>query len=199
MKECPNCRKPIPSRRSLRRDKKFDLIINRMMGTPTDRQHTEDLRGLEDAKNMVHLQKAIVKKKRLDRQKLEASSTTSLNSSEKPPPIINFHESPLVHIELRRHPQESLVDRLERPYLTLRSDAKVSLLKKFLNEKLEKHDYELSSRLDDDSVVLDDDLTLADTKDTLLPEGDSDSVLVLRYRLLMDDDTGATMEAVKRR
>eukprot|EP00934_Nitzschia_sp_Nitz4_P007305 Nitzschia sp. Nitz4//scaffold48_size128905//119719//120624//NITZ4_003622-RA/size128905-snap-gene-0.65-mRNA-1//-1//CDS//3329553048//7295//frame0 len=190
--ECPSCRKPIPSRRSLRRDKKFDDIINGMMGTAQDRQHTEEVRGLEDAKHIINLQKAIVSKKQMDRSKLPkpcASGGDSANTTSKHKTIVGLEIPSHIHIELRRHPEETTVDRLKRPFLTLRNDVKISFLKGFLKKKLEDREYELTSKLDDESVVLDDKLTLADTKNALFPTRSQKSILVLKYRVPDDDDS----------
>jgi hypothetical protein len=50
-----------------------------------------------------------------------------------------------------------------------------------LSRKLDEREYEISSTLDDDSVVLDDDLALSDAKESLctIP----DQVMVLKYRI----------------
>lgn len=194
MKECPSCRKSIPSRRSLRRDTNFDQLVNSMVGSPFDRNQND---GEQDASKTVHLQKAIIKKKQfMERQKQQRkkqlkivntksnpSSTTHYSAG---PKLVNVEQSPLLELELRRHPHEEEVDRLERGFLKLRGDAKVSLLKTFLSCKLEKHEYEISSTFDDDSVVLDDDLSLMDAKETLCSQ--DDQVMVLKYRVSANDN-----------
>ena len=82
-------------------------------------------------------------------------------------------------MELRKHPHEHNVDRLDRGYLTLRADAKVVLLKSFLSQKLKKAEYEITSTMDDESVVLDDDMALMHAQETLCP---NHQVMVLRYK-----------------
>jgi hypothetical protein len=149
---------------------------------------------------MVHLQRAIIKKKQIvERQKQQQKqqrkaannrSTSSTSTSAQYPAVprlVNFEQSILLELELRRHPHEDQVDRLERGFLKLRSDAKVSLLKTFLSRKLEKREYEISSTFDDDSVVLDDDLSLMDAKETLCTQ--DDQVMVLKYRVSATDTT----------
>ena len=70
MKECPSCRKPIPSRRSLKRDVTFDKIVQNMVGSASQNFLDNDQSGQQDANKMVHLQRAIQKKKNIvERQK----------------------------------------------------------------------------------------------------------------------------------
>jgi hypothetical protein len=192
MKECPNCRKSIPSRRSLRRDTNFDHIVNTMVGSPSERQLREDQKGKLDAKKIVHLQRAIIKKKHIVEQQKQRTVDPkmpglALLSRQLPPPgLTNLQQSPLLELELRRHPHEDRVDQLERGFLTIRGDTKVSLLKDFLSQKLEDRTYEISSRMDDDSVVLDDHLALSDAKESLCV----DQPLVLKYRISANDPGG---------
>jgi hypothetical protein len=157
-----------------------------MVGHPDQRQLGEDQRGTHDANKIVHLQRAIKKTKHfVDQQKQRTADSTTYNqgapSIAATPPLTNLQQSPLLELELRRHPHEDQVDRLERGFLTIRGDATVSILKTFLSRKLDEREYEISSTLDDDSVVLDDDLALSDAKETLctIP----DQVMVLKYRI----------------
>jgi len=141
---------------------------------------------------MVRLQRAIFEKKRIvTKQKKQRHKTDPIKEPKAPiiepsdmqdlPRIENLKESPLLELELRRHPHEDKVDRLGRAFLTLRGDANVSLLKRFLSKKLEDRVYEISSTLDDDSVVLDDDLPLMEAKETLCTE--KDQTMILKYRV----------------
>jgi hypothetical protein len=220
MKECPSCRKPIPSRRSLRRDTNFDKIVQNMVGTASQQQLEDEQYGKHqnDNNKMLHLQRAIQKKKniterqrqrttKLKRQQQQnhnggdSASTMSLlgslsSASQLPTRqnpgsshgnnrhqlrLTNLEPSPLLELELRRHPNEVHVDRLDRGFLTVRADAKVSLLKTFLNQKLRMDTaYEITSNLDDDSVVLDDDMALMHAQETLCPN--NERVMVLKYK-----------------
>ena len=87
---------------------------------------------------------------------------------------------PLLELELRKHPHEKSVDRLDRNFITVRGDAKVFLLKSFLNEKLKSAEYEITATLDDDSVVLDDDMALIHARETLCQDN---QVMVLKYKV----------------
>jgi hypothetical protein len=195
MKDCPSCRKFIPSRRSLKRDENFDMIVQKMVGSATEQELDDDVKGKQDANKMVHLQRAIQRKKHIiERQKQRSAelnkqqpSSSSAAALKAPPatgflPVKNIQPSPLLDLELRRHPHEDRVDRLERSFLTLRADAKVSLLKTFLSRKLSENDYEITSTLDDDSVVLDDDMDLIHAQESLCPE--KEGAMVLKYRLV---------------
>jgi hypothetical protein len=204
MKDCPSCRKAIPSRRSLKRDENFDMIVQKLVGSATEQQlDDDDVKGKQDANKMVHLQRAIQKKKHLvERQKqrsaelnrqqrsaeLNKQQSSSSSSAPKAPlaagmlPVKNIQPSPLLELELRRHPREDRVDRLERSFLTLRADAKVSLLKTFLSQKLSENDYEITSTFDDESVILDDNMNLIHAQETLCTE--KERVMVLKYRLV---------------
>lgn len=211
MKECPSCRKYIPSRRSLKRDENFDMIVQKVVGSATEQELDDDVKGKQDANKMVHLQRAIQKKKHIiERQKQRSaelnkqqSSSSSATAPKAPPtaamlPVNNIQPSPLLELELRRHPHEDRVERLARSFLTLRSDAKVSLLKTFLSQKLSENDYEITSTLDDDSVVLDDDMNLIHAQETLCPE--KEDVMILKYRLLVpppDPDIPTDLEIPK--
>ena len=209
MKECPNCRQFIPSRRSLRRDPKFDAILEGVVGDPLERQIWESRQGQKNADKMVHLQRTIngsnlsLEERRKRAHALLSSSSTGGPSShhnttlanmeqlqqkrkqqrKKPRPAILLAD-PLIEIELRRHPihedddakdyQDTMkVDRLERPFVTIRGDAKVKLVKTFLKQKLHGKspvdaNYEITSTLDDNTpIVLGDDVTLLEAKQTL--------------------------------
>ena len=205
MKECPTCRKSIPSRRSLKRDEKFDQIVQNLVGSATEQQLNEDT-NLWENQQANRMQRAIQKKQHfVERQKLRSAAAAAAQQPASAPPsnlssasgmhnqsgtasslgthvtITNLQPSPLMEIELRRHPLEDQLDRLERSFLTLRSDAKVSNIKTFLKQKLQPGEFEISSTLDDDSVVLDDDIALIHAKCTLHPN--DDRIMVLRYRL----------------
>lgn len=196
---CPTCRTPIPSRRSLRRDTKFDQIIKRTIGDPADFEKDDQL-GDHSSNKMVKLQRAVTEKRRIVRQrkrdqlggeKQQESPSFGTMTNFADLPIENIEDmkkSPLIELELRKHPHEHMVDRLERPFLFIRGDAKVSILKSFLNKKLDDCTYELSAKLDDESVVLDDELTLIEAKEALCTE--TSEPLVLKYRVAAAIDGG---------
>ena len=193
MKECPSCRKSIPSRRSLRRDIKFDQFVNHMVGSPAQREIDEDQSGKQEVTKMAHLQKAISKKKRIvERQKQRQKPSSNKQQKHGFLKPVQFEKSPLLELELRRHPRENRVDRLKRGFLQLRGDAKVSVLKTFLSQKLENHGYDISAKLDDVSVILQDDITLKDAKRYLC--GDANETMVLKYRVSAKD-TSASEES----
>jgi hypothetical protein len=50
--------------------------------------------------------------------------------------IVGLKESPLIEIVLRRHPQETAVDRLRKEYIRTSIDMTVEVLKIFLGKKL---------------------------------------------------------------
>lgn len=191
---CPSCRTPIPSRRSLRRDTKFDQLIEKVVGNPSEHEQNVQL-GEDDYKKMGRLQHAAREKRRIVRQqqrhqmqgrKQQTSSEFNAIEDHARLRLENLEESPLLELELRKHPHEVEVDHLERAFLTIRGDAKISLLKSFLTKKLEDRMYEISSKLDDESVVLDDELSLIEAKETLCPE--RSELLVLKYRTVATID-----------
>ena len=57
-----------------------------------------------------------------------------------------------------------------------------------MNKKLDDCTYELSAKLDDESVVLDDELTLIEAKEALCTE--TSEPLVLKYRVAAEIDGG---------
>ncbi len=50
--------------------------------------------------------------------------------------VLGLQESPLIDIVLRRHPQETAVERLNREYIRTSKDMTISILKQFLGKKL---------------------------------------------------------------
>lgn len=50
--------------------------------------------------------------------------------------IVGLKESPLIEIILRRHPQETAVDRLRKEYIRTSKEMTVEKLKVFLGKKL---------------------------------------------------------------
>ena len=117
------------------------MIVQKMVGSATEQEMDDDVQGKQDANKMVHLQRAIQKKKHLielrkqrsaelNRQQRSAelnkqqSSSLSAAAPKGILPVKNIQPSPLLELELRRHPREDRVERLEQSFLSLRGDAK---------------------------------------------------------------------------
>ena len=66
-----------------------------------------------------------------------------LGESIQPPEqrVIGIKETPLIEIILRRHPQETQVDRLKKEYIRTSHDVTVDGLKMFLGKKLSYSPY----------------------------------------------------------
>lgn len=54
-------------------------------------------------------------------------------------PIMGLRESNTIEFVLRRHPQETRVDRLKKEFLRTSKDITVDALKKFLSKKLDHY------------------------------------------------------------
>lgn len=55
--------------------------------------------------------------------------------------VLGLRESPLIDIILRRHPQETVVERLNREFIRTSKDMTISILKQFLGKKLSYQPY----------------------------------------------------------
>lgn len=55
--------------------------------------------------------------------------------------VLGLQESPLIDIILRRHPQETVVERLNREFIRTSKDMTISILKQFLGKKLSYQPY----------------------------------------------------------
>jgi len=78
--------------------------------------------------------------------------------------VVGLKKSPLIEFILRRHPQETSVDRLKREYLRTSQDMTVKNLKIFLGKKLSYFPYsqfQIMTLADDNVVILPNDMTLA--------------------------------------
>jgi hypothetical protein len=71
-------------------------------------------------------------------QKKRAAIPGALGETLNPPGrgIVGLKESPLIEIILRRHPQETAVDRLMKEYIRTSKEMTVEKLKVFLGKKL---------------------------------------------------------------
>jgi len=161
-KECPSCRIHIPSRRSLRPDPNFDDLINNIYGDidALEDYEEKEIENLNKAKNMNNayaesrkrgiMQQAIHRKKKTQGGKEKAAPTSGVKrkspggataSGPSGPTIVGLEESTLIEYVVRRHPQETLVDRLDREYLRTSRDLPMHILKKFLGQKLSYQPY----------------------------------------------------------
>jgi hypothetical protein len=90
--------------------------------------------------------------------------------------------TPLVELELRKHPSESRVARLSREYLRLNGEATIGLLKGFLAKKLSyanRKDFIITLRTQGGVLALDDSLILASVRNDM----SEDALMILQYRL----------------
>jgi Zinc finger, C3HC4 type (RING finger) len=136
--ECPICRTFIPSRRSLAPDPSFDLLIDTVLGKE-GRAREEEFTSMEELQPII-LQRAIQRKKRASETEAEhkklqgvgvASSSQPRSETEKTNPVPS-----LVKLELLRSPDETILDDLRQPYLTISGDAPIRVVQGFLKQKL---------------------------------------------------------------
>ena len=66
----------------------------------------------------------------------EATTNSYNNAASRSNFVVGLQESPLIDFVLRRHPQETVVDRLKREYIRTSQDITVENLKMFLGKKL---------------------------------------------------------------
>eukprot|EP00559_Dactyliosolen_fragilissimus_P005822 CAMPEP_0184859694 /NCGR_PEP_ID=MMETSP0580-20130426/4687_1 /TAXON_ID=1118495 /ORGANISM="Dactyliosolen fragilissimus" /LENGTH=319 /DNA_ID=CAMNT_0027356479 /DNA_START=144 /DNA_END=1103 /DNA_ORIENTATION=- len=191
-KECPSCRIHIPSRRSLRPDLNFDLLIRNLYGDieALEKQEEVENETLNKAKNMnnayAESRRLGIMQQAVNRRKSKPQPTGWKRRAPNKPTIFNLEESPLIDFVLRRHPQETLVDRLYREHLRTNNEITMKFLKKFLGQKLSYENFHLFQILTvagGRPIVLDDPITLADVKRDIADVHDDGSVLVLQYRI----------------
>lgn len=210
-KECPSCRTHIPSRRSLRADPEFDMLLKNILGNLENLEVEEAKQGelaKEKSRAMAESRKRGMIQQANQRNKKPARS---VNPSPTPASSVHIPEhgmhnsqaqsrrqatltcqknlyiepSPLVDFVLQRHPQETSVDRLKREWIRINEDATVTLIGKFLSQKLanelkrrEPGDFEIYCRHDSTLALLDENVTLKMVKG--MCEGDP---IVLQYKL----------------
>jgi len=95
-----------------------------------------------------------------------------------------MEKSQLVDFCLRRHPQEMIVDRLDREYIRTNCKLTVNNLKMFLSRKLSYtplDDFQILTISGGKGVILDDSVTIGDVKNDIAESG-SDDDLVLHFR-----------------
>uniref|UniRef100_A0A7S1YM11 RING-type E3 ubiquitin transferase n=1 Tax=Grammatophora oceanica TaxID=210454 RepID=A0A7S1YM11_9STRA len=211
-KECPSCRIKIPTRRSLRPDTKFDAIVSCILG-PLEELEKEEEREAERAKEKHKLYAATRKRGMMDQassvaaqrgrgKKAARTTAATANASaadgdeakeddeevvlerRSTAQPIEMEPSPLVAIELRRHPQEHRVERIMRPLLKVHGNMTIGILKKFISSKLsydrQPLDFQITIRGGGEAVELEDTLPIGDIRWFKQPP---DPVTVLHYRL----------------
>jgi len=114
----------------------------------------------------------------------QSNNRTNDSTVHAAPPTLRMEPSPLTELELRRHPQETRVERLAKEWLRLSGEAPVGLLKLFLSKKLShtpKEEFQIMTRLGGQLIELDDGLTLQEVRISFC---DADQgMMVLHYRL----------------
>lgn len=70
------------------------------------------------------------------RNSASTDHSTNAQSNSAAASIVGLNESSLINFILRRHPQETAVDRLRREYIRTSQDLTVKILKDFLAKKL---------------------------------------------------------------
>lgn len=124
-RECPMCRIPIPTRRSVAPDPNFDALLNSMVGQAIiQRDEEEDDKALKRLKKMA-LQ---IPKSRLRQDSLVEGAEHATEG-----PSLPFF---LVDVLLKRHPDEYDLEDLQLPFLRLSGAATIETMNTFLQRKL---------------------------------------------------------------
>jgi len=124
-----------------------------------------------------------------DEKESQSIKRTKATVTKSPP-----DEMKLISFVLRRHPQEQLVDKLEREYIRTTSELKIYHLKKFLGLKLnipEFHGFQIVLINQGRGIVLSEKLTLNTIRNTLLDRDCDEFVLHFRF-----DDVEVEVEKV---
>ncbi|KAH8045391.1 hypothetical protein JL720_16711 [Aureococcus anophagefferens] len=178
--ECPSCRIHVPSRRSLRPDPNFDALISKIY---------PDLGAFERYEERMIA--AFNKQRAETRQDARCAAPAPPALQPKraareapPPPRAPKAQPNVVNFVLRVHPHETGVPGLAREYLSTSDQLKVQHLKKFLGMKLKYapvDDFELLIALENQCVVLNDQLSLAQIVSHFAT--DVDIEVILHYRV----------------
>lgn len=194
-KECPICRTPIPSRRSLEPDLQFDALLRSVIG-----QHVRSESGASDDDGEEEhqrarmtssmLQQAINKKREAtEKQQLEDMNTSTVARNEEKEGedqgSVREERPALIKILLHREVADDcapIVDALTMPYLRIAGDAPVLVLKNFLRKKhRSKKQYSIWSILDGGPEILSDMTRLQFVANYLADEFEGD-YMPLYYR-----------------
>lgn len=135
-KECPICRVPVPSRRSLAPDPNFDRLIASIFGNLTELQRDEEEFDKRASPEMDEHERAVGRKRRRvgHYRSLPVQQIEKNTSEVETPPIM----TEVVEIRLQRHPSDDVLDGLALPYVRLSGNATVATIRKFLQVKIDK-------------------------------------------------------------
>lgn len=183
--ECPSCRIHVPSRRSLRPDPNFDALIAKIYPDLHAFERYEEKMIQQFNKSRAELQVVRPPKRPRPPPRAPPQTTTATPKRARPAPERRAKpQANTVNFVLRVHPHETGVKGLAREYLSTSDQLKVMHLKKFLGLKLKYKpidDFELLIALEDQCVVLNDHLSLAQILNTFA--NDNDVEIILHYRL----------------
>mmetsp|Transcript_35414 Transcript_35414/g.84570 ORF Transcript_35414/g.84570 Transcript_35414/m.84570 type:complete len:286 (+) Transcript_35414:46-903(+) len=181
-KECPQCRKPVPSRRSLRTDKSFDALMRSIHGDVDEIEKYQEEKIVKANMQTIRDNATIRRKSSVNMcRQITRQSSVSLAANNKG--LVNVRESEVVDLVLRKHNDERNVDRLRKEYLRVSKEITVEVLKKFLGKKLSysyPSHFQVLALVDDNEVVLPEGVTL---NLVLRDICDSPDKLELYYRL----------------
>ncbi|KAL7534569.1 hypothetical protein ACHAXR_005963 [Thalassiosira sp. AJA248-18] len=195
MKECPQCRAHIPSRRSLRPDTNFDELTKSIYG---DIEKLEKYEEEEIAKlNKKNMNNAYAKSRKMgmiyqaeQRCRIPQKKRTPTHLRNPTHPllpekrVIGLTESTTIDIILRRHPQENAVDRLKKEYLRTSQDMPIEKLKEFLGRKLgyiPYSNFQIMAIADDNVVILPNEITLGLVRRDICDKPTNE--IILHYRV----------------
>ncbi|KAL7544251.1 hypothetical protein ACHAWF_007631 [Thalassiosira exigua] len=191
-KECPQCRIHIPSRRSLRPDSNFDSLINSIYGDVEKLEQYEEEEITKLNKKNINNAYAESRKRGIlyqaEQRKKRAAVPAGVQGGTTPTPsqrIIGLKESSLIEFVLRRHPQETSVDRLRKEHMRTSQYLTVDELKGFLSQKLgysPPSHFQIIAMVDQDFVVIPNNLTLAIVRRDIC-DNPTDEILFY-YRIL---------------
>lgn len=193
--ECPSCRIHVPSRRSLRPDPNFDALISKIYPDLGAFERYEERmiaafnkQRAETRQDAVGDRRAVAAgagtKRRAAPARPPAPQPKRAAREAPPPPRAPKAQPNVVNFVLRVHPHETGVPGLAREYLSTSDQLKVQHLKKFLGMKLKYapvDDFELLIALENQCVVLNDQLSLAQIVSHFAT--DVDIEVILHYRL----------------
>jgi len=202
-KECPSCRIHIPSRRSLRPDPNFDNIIQNIYGDIEALEDFEEkkIENLNKAKNMNNAysesRKRGIMQQAIHRRKKTSSSfpSTIISPSANNPvdrstslsEAVEEAIAPSIDFVLRRHPQETLVDCLNREYIRTSSSITIKHIKTFLSRKLEyepESHFQILTVSGGEGVIIDENVTMSEVQRDIC--NSSDNNLILHFRVVPD-------------
>ncbi|KAL7425709.1 hypothetical protein ACHAXH_000261, partial [Discostella pseudostelligera] len=196
MKQCPQCRIYIPSRRSLRPDTNFDELIKKIYGDVSSLEKYEEEENAQLNKQSImnneYYDAESIKRRILhqNEQRKKKPGVTVAKSITQPITANSAHigsknnEPPRMEIVLRRHPQEMAVERLSKEFIRTSQEATIEQLKMFLGMKLSYSpycDFQILAIAGEDAVILPDDISLIRIRREICD--DAMNELILYYRI----------------